>query len=179
MPRSGTNWRCEEYASFWSRIYIMVPCHIILRFCWKKEDYIKFLALGYGLESSLVFVFPCFFKLKCSFVFLYVRMFVCLCLLCISINPLDCATSLTTYLTLPPSFWMDNLRFVSNNCNGLATSDKDRIKFFLYLQNAIKKNGILFLQETHSTKDTANKFCKDFGNENESYFSHGASLNAG
>ena len=74
---------------------------------------------------------------------------------------------------------MDNLKFVSNDCNGLATSDKDRIKFFLYLQNAIKKNGILFLQETHSTKDTANKFCKDFGNENELYFSHGASNSCG
>ena len=74
---------------------------------------------------------------------------------------------------------MDNLRFVSNNCNGLATSDKDRIKIFLYLQNAIKKNGILFLQETHSTKNSANKFCKDFGNENELYFSHGASNSCG
>jgi hypothetical protein len=59
---------------------------------------------------------------------------------------------------------MDNLKFVSNNVNGLSTSDKDRIKIFLYLQNTIKNNGILFLQETHSTTDSAQKYKKDFCN---------------
>ena len=38
---------------------------------------------------------------------------------------------------------MDDLRFITNNCNGLATSDEKRLKFFLYLQNAIE-TGVLF-----------------------------------
>ena len=49
---------------------------------------------------------------------------------------------------------MDNLKFVTNNCNGLATSDEKRLKIFLYLQNHIKQNGVLFLQETHSNSDS-------------------------
>ena len=73
---------------------------------------------------------------------------------------------------------MDNLKFITNNCNGLATSDEKRLKIFLYLQNAIK-NGVLFLQETHSNSDSENKFRKDFGKDNELYFSHGTSASCG
>ena len=37
----------------------------------------------------------------------------------------------------------------------------------------------MFLQETHSTKDSVKKFRKDFGKDNELYFSHGASNSCG
>ena len=74
---------------------------------------------------------------------------------------------------------MDNLKYVSNNVNGLSTSDTDRIKIFLYLQNTIKNNGIIFLQETHSTTESAQKFKKDFGKDNELFFSHGLSNSCG
>ena len=77
------------------------------------------------------------------------------------------------------SMIMDNLKFVTNNCNGLATSEKDRIKQFLYLQNIIKNIGILFLQETHSTKDSEKKFQENFGKNNELYFGHGSSNSCG
>ena len=73
---------------------------------------------------------------------------------------------------------MDNLKFITNNCNGLATSEVKRLKMFLYLQNTIK-NGVLFLQETHSNIASENKFRKDFGKNNELYFSHGTSASCG
>ena len=62
---------------------------------------------------------------------------------------------------------MDNLKYVSNNVNGLSTSDTDRIKIFLYLQNTITNNGIIFWQETHSTTESAQKLKKYFGKDNE------------
>ena len=74
---------------------------------------------------------------------------------------------------------MDNLKFISNNCNGLATSEKDRLKICLYLQNAVKHNGILFLQETHSTVNSEQEFKKNVGKDNELYFSHGHSNSCG
>ena len=61
---------------------------------------------------------------------------------------------------------MDSLKFVTNNVNGLSTSSTDRIKIFLYLQDIIKKNCIIFLQETHSTPDSVRNFKKDFGEDN-------------
>ena len=73
---------------------------------------------------------------------------------------------------------MDNLKFITNNCNGLATSDVKRLKMFLYLQNTVK-NGVVFLQETHSNSASENKFRNDFGKNNELYFSHGTSASCG
>ena len=74
---------------------------------------------------------------------------------------------------------MDNLKFASNNCNGLSTSSVNRLKIFLYLQYTIKNMGILFLQETHSTKESENEFKKDFGKNNALHFGHGASNSCG
>ena len=45
-----------------------------------------------------------------------------------------------------------NFNFLCNNVKGLQTSKK-RLKLFNYFKNKIFPNGIIFLQETHSTKE--------------------------
>ena len=53
---------------------------------------------------------------------------------------------------------MDNiLNFLSSNVNGLKSSKK-RIKIFEYFSEKISNNGIMFLQETHSSEDTFNNW---------------------
>ena len=42
------------------------------------------------------------------------------------------------------------LQFISNNVKGLQNSLKS-IKIFEYLKNNLGSNGLLFLQETHSS----------------------------
>ena len=74
---------------------------------------------------------------------------------------------------------MENLNFVTNNVNGLSTSRIKRLKVFLHLQSQIKKNGFIFLQETHSKPETAKEFREDFGKNNDIFFSHGASNSCG
>ena len=64
----------------------------------------------------------------------------------------------------------DNLKFVSNNVNGIQKSEK-RIKLFEYLKNGISSNGFIFLQETHSSVDDEKRWC-DKLNSNL-YFSRG------
>ena len=60
---------------------------------------------------------------------------------------------------------MDNiLNFLSNNFNGLKSSKK-RIKMFEYFREKISNNGIIFLQEAHSSKDTFNNWRNDFKGE--------------
>ena len=46
-----------------------------------------------------------------------------------------------------------NLNFLSYSVNGLNSSKK-RIKMFEYFREKIANNGILFLQKTHSSRDT-------------------------
>ena len=46
-----------------------------------------------------------------------------------------------------------NFNFLSNNVKGLQSSKK-RLKLFQYFKNKISPKGILFLQETHSSKVT-------------------------
>lgn len=67
---------------------------------------------------------------------------------------------------------MINFNFLCNNAKGLPTSKKS-FKLFNYLKNKIFPNGILFLEETHSTKDNEIKWKNEF--DNNSYFSHGKS----
>ena len=62
-----------------------------------------------------------------------------------------------------------NLNFLSNNVNGLNSSKK-RIKMFEYFREKIANNGILFLQETHSSHDTVINWRDDF--KGELFFSH-------
>ena len=52
-------------------------------------------------------------------------------------------------------------KFLSNNVNGLKSSKK-RIKMFEYFRDKVSNNGIIFLQETHSTEDAHNKLRDDF-----------------
>ena len=55
---------------------------------------------------------------------------------------------------------MDILNFFSNNVNGLKSSKKC-IKTFEYFREKISNNGIIFLQETHSSEDTFNNWQND------------------
>ena len=74
---------------------------------------------------------------------------------------------------------MEKLNFVTNNVNGLSTSRIKRLKIFLHLQSKIKKNGFIFLQETHSKPETVREFREDFGKNNDIFFSHGTSNSCG
>ena len=56
-----------------------------------------------------------------------------------------------------------NLNFLSNNVNGLNSSKK-RIKMLEYFREKIANNGILSLQETHSSHDTVINEITKFGN---------------
>ena len=57
-----------------------------------------------------------------------------------------------------------NLKFLSNNVNGLNSSKKP-IKMFEYFWKKIANNGILFLQETHSSHGTVINWRDDFKGE--------------
>ena len=48
------------------------------------------------------------------------------------------------------------LKFLSNNVDGLKSSKKG-IKMFEHLRDKVSNNGIIFLQDTHSTEDARNK----------------------
>ena len=69
-----------------------------------------------------------------------------------------------------------NLRFLSNNVNGLRSSKK-RVKMFGYFKDQIVNNGIIFLQETHSLEDTINEWQDDF--KGEVFFSCGSTSSCG
>ena len=53
------------------------------------------------------------------------------------------------------------LKFPTNNVNGLKSSKK-RIEMFEYFKDKVSNNGIIFLQEMHSTEDALNKWRDDF-----------------
>ena len=50
-------------------------------------------------------------------------------------------------------------------------SQKKRIKIFGYLKNSISPNGLIFLQETHSSVDDEKRWCDEL--DGNLYFSHG------
>ena len=66
---------------------------------------------------------------------------------------------------------------ISNNIKGLH-SHKKRWKIFDYLKNKSGPNGILFLQETHSTKENEIRWNDDF-NGGQIHYSHGKSNSCG
>ena len=68
------------------------------------------------------------------------------------------------------------LKFLSNNINWLKSSIK-RIKMFGYFRDKVSNNGIIFLQETHSTYDAHNKWWDDF--QGQIFFSHGTTNSCG
>ena len=57
-----------------------------------------------------------------------------------------------------------NLPFLSNNVNGLCSSKK-RVKMLEYFKDQIVNNYIIFLQKTHTSEDTFNKYWDDFKGE--------------
>ena len=54
-----------------------------------------------------------------------------------------------------------NYNFISNNVQGIKTSEK-LLKLFEYLKNNINNNGFVFLQETHSSLKDEQKWKDDF-----------------
>ena len=71
---------------------------------------------------------------------------------------------------------MSKLSFLSSNANGLGSSKK-QIKAFEHLKQKILGNGIIFLQETHSSEDTFTEWKDDFVGER--FFSHGLTNSCG
>ena len=71
---------------------------------------------------------------------------------------------------------MSKLNFISNNANGLRSSIK-RIKIFEYLKQKISGNGIIFIQESHSSEDTFSEWKDDFAGQ--IFFSHGSTNSRG
>ena len=69
-----------------------------------------------------------------------------------------------------------NLDFFCNNVKGLQTSKK-RLTLLNYFKNKYFPNGILFLQETHSTKENEIKWKDAF--DGNLYFSHDKSNSSG
>ena len=71
-----------------------------------------------------------------------------------------------------------NLRFLSNNVNGLRSSKK-RVKMFEYFKGVIVNNGIIFLEETHSSEDTFNELRGGFKGELFFFAQHSKFLRCG
>ena len=69
-----------------------------------------------------------------------------------------------------------NLKFITNDANGLKSTNK-RIKMFEYYREKLSNNGILFLQETHSSNDTYDKWRDEI--RGERFFSHGTTNSCG
>ena len=68
-----------------------------------------------------------------------------------------------------------DFNFLSNNFKGLQSSKK-QLKLFQYFKNKISLKGILFLQETHSSKVTEKIWSDEF---NGDIFSHGKTNSCG
>ena len=66
--------------------------------------------------------------------------------------------------------------FLRNNIKDLQTS-KNRSKLYMCFKNKMFPNGILFLQETHSTKENEIKWKDKF--DDNLYFSQGTSSSFG
>ena len=64
-------------------------------------------------------------------------------------------SSLLNFLDIKQIFIFSGLylHFLLNNVNGFRSSKK-RVKMFDYFKGQIVNNGIIFLQETHSSEDT-------------------------
>ena len=68
------------------------------------------------------------------------------------------------------------LNFISNNVKGLQNSTK-RIKIFEYLKNKVTFDCFIFLQETHSNKDSEKRWSDEF--KGQFFFSHGKTNSCG
>ena len=57
-----------------------------------------------------------------------------------------------------------NFNFLSNNVKGLQ-STKKRLKLFNFFKNKISPKDIIFLQDTHSSIETEQKWIHDFNDK--------------
>ena len=57
-----------------------------------------------------------------------------------------------------------DFNFLSNNVKGLQSSKK-RLKLFQFFKNKIRPKGILFLEETHSSKVTEKIWSVEFNGD--------------
>ena len=69
-----------------------------------------------------------------------------------------------------------NFNFITNSVKGLQLSKK-RLKLFEYFRDKLSSNGILFLQETHSTINNELKWKDEF--KGALFFAHGKSNSCG
>ena len=69
-----------------------------------------------------------------------------------------------------------NINLISNNIKGLQLN-KERAKVFEYFKRKIGPSGILFLQETHSSKEAEVKWSDEF--QGQMFFSHGKTNSCG
>ena len=69
-----------------------------------------------------------------------------------------------------------NINFIFNNIKGLQLNKK-RAKKFEYFKRKIGSSDILFLQETHSSKETKVKWSDEF--QGQMFFSHGKTNSCG
>ena len=69
-----------------------------------------------------------------------------------------------------------NINFISNNIKGLQLNKK-RARVFEYFKRKIGPSGILFLQETHSSKETEVKWSDEF--QGQMFFSYGKTNSCG
>ena len=65
---------------------------------------------------------------------------------------------------------------VTYNCKGLQQKDK-RLKIFSYIKDKLKSNGLVFLQETHSSPLDVEKWTREW--DGDLIFSHGSSNSKG
>ena len=74
---------------------------------------------------------------------------------------------------------MSSVKFnlISNNVRGIQPYKK-RLNIFQYLKNKSSRNSILFLQETHSTKENEIRWNDDF-NSQKIHYPHGKSNSCG
>ena len=69
-----------------------------------------------------------------------------------------------------------NFNFISNNVKGLKSTKKG-IKLFEYFKSKLAPSGVLFPQETHSTKEIEQKWKNELNGQ--IFFSHGKSNSCG
>ena len=71
---------------------------------------------------------------------------------------------------------VNNLYITTNNIKGIQNKNK-RLPIIEYFRNKIGKNGILFLEETHSTTSDEGKQTDEFSGP--VFYSHGTSTSCG
>ena len=65
-----------------------------------------------------------------------------------------------------------DLEVISLNVRGIR-GDAKRRKLFQYLKKQVSSKGIIFLQETHSTKDIESQWANDWNERGHIKYSHG------